>query len=173
MNARGKLLSSFENLKASFQQLINEKRWEEGKNETDKFVFKIDTEWTDFFWKHFRKNNTIDNSLMKFISTITMIRLSIEKKSDRISIISQLNDNYDSLKVSYISKETYDYIYQSFELYSKMEDFSLLSLNIPFYRHTPSKDFFNEIVSMDTNSSYTQKVYFYALTEYFLKNGIG
>lgn len=171
MNARGKLLSSFENLKASFQQLINEKRWEEGKNETDKFVFKIDTEWTDFFWKHFRKNNTIDNSLMKFISTITMIRLSIEKKSDRISIISQLNDNYDSLKVSYISKETYDYIYQSFELYSKMEDFSLLSLNIPFYRHTPSKDFFNEIVSMDTNSSYTQKVYFYALTEYFLKNG--
>ena len=51
-----------------------------------------------------------------------------------------------------------------------MEDFSRLSLNIPFYRHKPSKDFFTEIVSMDTNSSYTQKVYFYALTEYFLRN---
>lgn len=170
MNARGKLLSSFENFKASFQQLIDGEKWEDRKSEIDKFIFKMDTCWTDFFWKHFKNNNAIDNSLMKFISTTTMIRLSIEKRTDRISIISQLNDNYDSLKVSYISKETYNYIYQCFELYSKMEDFSRLSLNIPFYRHKPSKDFFTEIVSMDTNSSYTQKVYFYALTEYFLRN---
>lgn len=170
MNARGKLLSPFENFKASFEKQIEDNNWEKDKNQLEKFAFKIDTDWTDFFWKFFRKNNTIDNSLMKFMSTIVMIRTSIERKPDRLNLIYQLNDNYNSLKPINISDKSYEYIYNCFELYSKLDNFEEITIDIPFFRHSPTKDFFNEIVSMDTSSSYTQKVYFYALTEYLLKN---
>lgn len=170
MNARGKLLSSFENFKASFEKLIEDNSWENDKKQLNKFAFKIDTDWADFFWKYFRKNNTIDNSLMKFMSTIVMIRTSIERKQDRINLIYQLNDDYNSLKPAYISQKSYDYIYECFQLYCTLDKFDDLNISIPFFRHTPQKNFFDEVVSMETSSSYTQKVYFYALTEYLLKN---
>lgn len=170
MNARGKLLSPFENFKASFEKLIEDNGWEQDKEQLGKFAFKIDTDWTDFFWRHFRRNNAIDNSLMKFLSTIVMIRASIERIPDRINLISQLNDNYNSLKPSYISEETFDYIYRCFNFYCNLNNLDILNINIPFFRHTPMKNFFNEVVSMESSSSYTQKVYFYALTEYLLRN---
>lgn len=43
MNARGKLLSSFENFKASFQKRINDNKWDKEKEFQDTFAFKIDT----------------------------------------------------------------------------------------------------------------------------------
>lgn len=170
MNARGKLLSPFENFKASFEKKIEDLNWEQNREQLDKFAFKIDTDWTDYFWKHFRKNNTIDNSLMKFMSALIMVRTSLERKSDRIALISQLNDNYNSLKPIHISENSYNYIYSCFQLYTNIQNFEVLQLEIPFFRHTPMNNFFDEVVSMDASSSYTQKVYFYALTEYLLKN---
>ncbi|WP_336964095.1 DUF262 domain-containing protein [Chryseobacterium contaminans] len=171
MNARGKLLSPFENFKASFEKRIEDNNWEVDKLQLNKFAFKIDTDWTDYFWKHFRKNNTIDNSLMKFMSALIMVRASLERRADRIALIYQLNDNYNSLKPNHISEKSYEYIYSCFQLYSDFEDFEILKIDIPFYRHTPLQNFFDEVVSMDASSSYTQKVYFYALTEYLLRNG--
>lgn len=170
MNARGKLLSSFENFKASFEKQIEDNNWENHTNQLDKFAFKIDTDWTDYFWKNYRKNNSIDNSLMKFMSSIIMIRTSIERKADRIKNISQLNDDYNSLKPIHISEASFKYLHDCFDLYTTLQDIELLKIDIPFFRHTPKINFFDELVNMELTSSYTQKVYFFALTEYLLRN---
>src|SRR5690606_25293595 len=50
MNARGKLLTTFENFKATLEKKINDENWEENINYVEKFEYKIDTIWTDFFW---------------------------------------------------------------------------------------------------------------------------
>ena len=52
MNARGKLLSPFENFKASFQKRINDEKWDENKEFTETFAYRIDSIWTDLFWKN-------------------------------------------------------------------------------------------------------------------------
>ena len=170
MNARGKLLSPFENFKASFEDYIDSNDWEKDINEQDKFSFKIDTNWTDFFWNHFKKNNNIDDAFMKFISTLLMIRLSSERGSDRIGLISQLQEDYSQIKSNLISKETYEYIYNCFEIYSQQENFEKFEFPFTFWRHTPIKNFLSEVVHEEKNASYTQKVLFYAQTEYLLRN---
>ena len=48
MNARGKLLTSFENFKATFEKRINDEEWEKDIEYINKFERKIDTIWTDF-----------------------------------------------------------------------------------------------------------------------------
>lgn len=88
MNARGKLLSHFENFKASLQKIAQDKNWDGDHKLKDRFSFKIDTDWTDLFWSNFRIGDNIDDSLMRFISTIVMIKLASDKTvDDRITWI--------------------------------------------------------------------------------------
>jgi len=169
MNARGKLLSSFENFKAMFQKYINDNKWEEHKNPTELFSFKIDTKWTDYFWKHFKKNNSIDKALIRFISVIAMIRLSIERHSNRINIIQELNDNPNNVKPELFTEEGFQYLIKCFEIYDKVLNENIeLNLPYPLWRHKPQNSFLSNIVFEDS-VSYTQKVLFYAQTEYLLK----
>ncbi len=84
MNARGKVLTDFENFKARFEKYIKEKefekdlslteankeRWKELTEKT--FSHKIDTVWTDLFWKYRGEDNLVDNKFMKFIAGIAI-----------------------------------------------------------------------------------------------------
>lgn len=79
MNARGKALTEFENFKAQFEKYIKESNpdktdWEvECKDKpTETFSHKIDTIWTDLFWKYRGNDNLIDNEFIKFISGIAI-----------------------------------------------------------------------------------------------------
>lgn len=79
MNARGKALTEFENFKAQFEKYIKESNpdktdWEvEYKDKpTETFSHKIDTIWTDLFWKYRGNDNLIDNEFIKFISGIAI-----------------------------------------------------------------------------------------------------
>lgn len=74
MNARGIPLTDFENFKASFEQFIKEKGWEKALKDdpTERFAHKIDTVWTDLFWKYRNKDNKIDDAYIKFIAGIAM-----------------------------------------------------------------------------------------------------
>ena len=71
MNARGKALTEFENFKAKFEQYISKKKWEEGVTTTETFSHKIDTIWTDLFWRQDAVNR-IDDRFMKFIAGIAV-----------------------------------------------------------------------------------------------------
>ncbi|MEY8724663.1 DUF262 domain-containing protein [Bacteroides xylanisolvens] len=171
MNARGKLLSTFEKFKAGFQKYINSNKWEESHNPTDTFAFKIDTKWSDLFWANFSNKQSIDDSLVHFISTIAMIRHAIEKKEERINHITRLNDNPDSIRPELFSKDSFCYLKKCFDLYCNILESNIdLNLNLPLWRHKPSKDFLSQIVSENENISYTQKVLFYAQTEFLMYN---
>lgn len=84
MNARGKALTDFENFKARFEKHIKENEFEKDlslteankvqwKELTEKtFFHKIDTVWTDLFWKHRGNDNLVDNEFIKFIAGIAI-----------------------------------------------------------------------------------------------------
>lgn len=174
MNARGKLLTPFENFKAGLQKKAIDNKWEKKANHTEEFSFKIDTIWTDFFWTNFKKNNSVDTAHMRFIATIAMIRAVLEKSEERFQTVQKLNDHPESVKPLHFSKDAFDYLYNCYDLYRNIgADFDI-SINLPLWRHKPKKTVLAEIVFEDSQSqtggaSYTQKVLFYAQTEYLLK----
>lgn len=168
MNARGKLLTPFENFKASLERRIIENGFEIDMSHQNTFAFNIDTKWADYFWENYRsENNKIDDSIMNLFSSIVMLRLSIERKEGRIALIKALQDNPNNLKSDLISKETFQYLFKVLNLYSGND--LKIELVVNFFRHTPEKGFFNQIVDINQVSSYTSKILFFAQTEYLLK----
>lgn len=171
MNARGKLLTVFENFKALFQKEVNDNNWDSDKDFPNSFACKIDTEWTDLFWSH-RKENRIDDAFIRFISFVAMVRQTIERRDDRIKVIRDLQGKPDLVRVGMFTKEGYEYLYNILEIYSSVisqEDD--LSFNFPLWQHKPETDLFSALVYEGklNDASYTQKVLFYAQTEYLLK----
>lgn len=94
MNARGKALTDFENFKARFEKHIENNKWEvEGLNPVDTFSHKIDTVWTDLFWKHRGDDNSIDNEFINFLASI-----SINHYAEKIEIYKNEEEEKDVLK---------------------------------------------------------------------------
>lgn len=174
MNARGRLLTPFENLKAEIQDKAIKNNWEESKKENEKFCYKIDGIWTDFLWKYYNKNHSIDNAHMNFITALTMTKLPVGqllKGAERIDVIRRLNfTNTARDLINYIDQETFDYICETYALYSQLtENHGIPSLNIVLWRHAPEKDLLNQIL-LGSNTSYSHKVLFYAQTRYLMSN---
>jgi hypothetical protein len=182
MNARGKLLTPFENLKAGLQKESTDNKWETQIFILNRFSFKIDTVWTDYFWSHFKKNNSVDSAHMRFITAIIMNRIVIEKSAlkadERFQLMQRLNDNSDYVMPCHFTKESYLYLYKCYEVYCTTKDINdKLKLNFPLWRHQPKNSIISEIIYEDnvhsltqSDSSYTLKVLFYAQTEFLLRN---
>jgi len=169
MNARGKLLSPYENFKAMFQKHINDNGWEENVSFIDTFANKIDSTWTDIFWKH-RKKNSIDEAIIRFIASILMIRQSNRKTDDRLSVISKLQDNSSSVRANDFDADDFYYLCNSFDIYHKtFENNYDLDILFPLFQHKPDENIFSATVYEGQNASYSQKVLFYAQTEYLLR----
>jgi hypothetical protein len=85
MNSRGKPLTSFENFKAQFSELLSSKDTDFTDEKLDYenthvtfqeyFAFKIDSVWTDLFWNFVlqKKEGTVDDCLMNFFTYIAQI----------------------------------------------------------------------------------------------------
>lgn len=174
MNARGKLLTSFENFKAGVQKKINQNEWEKDLDFKESFLFKIDTKWADFFWNNFKKKNSTDDSQMNFIKTLLMISVALDNQLGPEDI-RRLQEDTSALNfANYVTKDSFDLIYKSYDAYAET-DVSNLSLNLDFWRHQSSDSLTSTIIIGDdesNSSSYTQKVLFYAQTEYIFKNSI-
>ncbi|MFJ5672363.1 DUF262 domain-containing protein [Bacillus safensis] len=171
MNARGKLLTSFENFKAGLQKKINFEQWERHTEFKETFLLKIDTEWADFFWANYRKKDSIDEAQMNFIITSTMISTALETNLTD-NVLRQINEDTSALNLlSYVNEKCFNYLYQCYEVYSKF-DLDRLKINFPMWRHQPRESILSTIMIGDDDSnksSYTQKVLFYAQTAYLLK----
>ncbi len=169
MNARGKLLSPFENFKASFQKYINDNKWDADKEFVDSFAYKIDSIWTDTFWEN-RIENRIDYSFIRFISTILMIRQTINKSEDRLTIISRLQDNPNTIKPNLFNESDFDYLCNCFDIYYHLHKDDIdVNLVFPVFQHKPDKTIFSAIVYESHNPTYSHKVLFFAQTEYLSK----
>lgn len=112
MNARGKGLTDFENFKARFEKHIkknvfekelelsenNKEKWKELTEKT--FSHRIDTVWTDLFWKHRGDDNIIDNKLIKFIAGI-----AISNYAQNLIILENSEDELNTRKILEKKKE--------------------------------------------------------------------
>ena len=164
MNARGKQLSNFENFKASLVKRMANEQWE-GRED---FSLKMDTTYTDLFWQYRGDQTVIDNEAMNFFAGMAMIAHALRDKSDH-KRIEELYHYPLLVTASDFSVGDFDLITEFLDLYSKPED---------FYIDTPlwDKDFkadsgktFFEVFVKDNASVYRQRVFFYALTQLFIK----
>lgn len=170
MNARGKLLSSFENFKASFQKHINDHLWEGDVDFVDSFALKIDTSWTDLFWNGDNHIN-VDSAFIRFIATTIMCRKSLSKADNRMSEIRKLQDNPNLVKPSMFDSESFEYLCKAFNKYYELKKNNVnLSIEFPLFQHKPDGDIFTAICFEANNASYTQKALFFAQTEFLLKS---
>lgn len=184
MNARGKLLTPFENFKAGLQKRIDEESWEGGIDLKESFGVKIDNDWTDFFWEYFRKNNTIDDAQIRYVAAIAMIMQSVERNSSseyRVDLINQLQDEPKSVRPSHFTKRGFDILVSTFNLYHEkvfLTEYLTDRLPFPMWRHKPKSSLLSMIVFEDNNFStvnrdsatYTQKVLFFAEAVYYRKS---
>ncbi|MBP0905586.1 DUF262 domain-containing protein [Mariniflexile gromovii] len=184
MNARGKLLTSFENFKAGFQKRIQDEGWEVKTNLENTFGVKIDNDWTDFFWDHFRTNNSVDNALIRFIATIAMIMQSVERSQStelRLELINTLQEEPSLVRPINFSKQGFDQLVKYFNIYNEyviLHNYEFMSFPFPMWRHTSKGSILSMNVLEDNtysalqrqSSTYTQKVLFFAQAQYFIKN---
>ena len=91
MNARGKQLTPFENFKANFIQFI-EKKFKEKKlkhpikgeiSYAGYFSYKIEKEWTDFFWAFRGNKKTIDDVFSNYFEFVTQMFFFIKYKNGK------------------------------------------------------------------------------------------
>lgn len=185
MNARGKQLTSFENFKAKFEQHIKGLSFTNAKvyslefekvkktvPEHEYFSFKIDTDWANLFWKY--KNDTskvFDDQLMNFLKVMATNYVASKDTTD--NSLRLLN-----------SRATL-----SFQIYKKtigclVPEFILQLIDTLDYLKN-GNDKIKNYLSNDTyinedelfekaianNLNYTERIRFYALYQYLLKNG--
>lgn len=212
MNARGKELTNFEHFKALFEKYIEKQKWEMGiTNPRLTFSHKIDTTWTDLFWKHRGNDNLVDNEFVNFISGIAInyyaknidiqenndqeliIRKELEEKAKGKSVTNEavkrerverkIADLFKSankiVPSDFYSKKAFDYLIQCFEIYSKHNNDLLLPDKLLLWDFCKSRKvkinnntevdntLFVEFIK-DTESTYKQRVLFYAQTQFLL-----
>ncbi|WP_424656805.1 DUF262 domain-containing protein [Capnocytophaga granulosa] len=167
MNARGKQLSKFENFKASLTKRIADEQWEKGKA----FSLKMDTTYTDLFWKYREEDKTvIDNEAMNFFAGMAMIAHALRDKSD--------HERIEELYHYPLHVTASDFSVGDFELITEFLDLYSNSKSEDFYIDTPlwDKDFkadsektFFKVFVKDNASVYRQRVFFYAVSYLFIK----
>ena len=168
MNARGKSLSSFENFKATFEKLIIDSKWEKPTQVENSFALKVDTVWMKMLWKH-RLNNSVDSAFMRLFSTALMIQLTLNKNVDRFRKLVLIQGDANRIRAHEFDKDGFLYLKKLLNVYQKyLSSENNLDLDFPFWQHLGKANIFETIVLQQTNPSYTQRVLFFAQTEYLL-----
>ena len=171
MNARGKALTTFENFKASFEKLIHDKGWEKRILLDRGFAFKVDTIWTDMLWKHRNQNNDVDKPFLRIFSTVLMISYAIGKSENRLAMISKIQRDSELIRAQYFTKGSYTYLVRVMDIYHSVYKKGIdLTLDFPFWQHLSTNNIFDTILNPFSTPSYTQKVLFFAQTEYLISN---
>ncbi len=184
MNARGKQLTSFENLKAQLAKLIKESDFNKNyqyelvtANATKKvdvelyFVTKVDTTWSDYFWDLKDANNNFDHKLLNlltFISLNELVVLNREQYDKAILALAELDSiSYYSLNHNHLLNE------ESLIKYIDTLDI-LCSKNdvlVRFFKETLFlQDIVKPVFTDKVKADYERRVIFYGIFKFILKN---
>jgi len=189
---------------------IIKKNWKELTEKT--FSHRIDTVWTDLFWKHRGDDNIIDNEIIKFIAGIAISnyaqnleifensedelntrKILEEKKEKNITdeavkrerierrITTLFNNPADVSPDDFITKGSFDYLKNCLNVYSKDKNDELFPANLSLWDFCITKkvkinsdteidnNLFIEFIK-ETETTYSQRVLFYAQTKYVLNS---
>lgn len=148
MNARGKLLTEFENFKANFSQYLK----------TIEEKSKLDNEWLDVFWNLEKRENSeiitenVDEKFFNFFKNITLNFYTETNEIDR-EFVNNYN-LFDTYEVVYRNKEYVSQIIKIFDGLIKFED---------------TENIFKDFLSTSVN--YLERLRFYSLCHFFIKFG--
>lgn len=191
MNARGKQLTSFENFKADLVGYIREQaednqEWNSLLDAKNGIPIKMDTTWTDIFWKNKSVDNKIDEIFYAFLNRFFLCELvcqteekveNLEKTNSSFSYL--YGDKGDDSKVKY--EDLCKYKYRNREI--PLTSFDFLKAILNNYTEDANK-YFPEWVKTDfqfiplylsnTISTLGQKerVVFLAVCQYLKKSKI-
>lgn len=120
MNARGKQLTDFENFKADLMGYIKAENIEVETDEKKRITHKLDTDWTDIFWKNKSPNHKIDEIYYAFINRLLLNCLIVNKveKNKYIYTAEKLEKENKLFKYLYGDKSNDSNVkYHGFDIY--------------------------------------------------------
>ncbi len=176
MNARGKLLTNYEKIKAELEKKIIELAWEKNIEEENKFYFKADRIWTDLFWNAFK--DSLDDAFLNFIAEIVIVEQTLQIKNleneigkNSIKKIQRIADNIENLSVDDVNEITFNRLKTILDLYSGNENVNKKP-KITLWDFCKEKDtLFSTICKVEDGAdvTYTVRSLFYAQTLYLEK----
>jgi len=185
MNARGKTLTSFENLKAELGKYIKQSTYNdnysfylehsEGEKNVDVetyLITKIDTEWTDYFWSlRDTKTNLFDDKLLNILSSISLNYLAIHRP-----------EHFDEIRDKFYKKDYLATFYQFKNLELLIEDVVIDYINFldflvlkdgPISVFLQSSQYFNKLelfqsIAFNANfkPNYVERIRYYGILKF-------
>lgn len=135
MNSRGKPLSTFENFKAQFEQLLEKQGFEE---DSEDFSLKVEQEWTDLLWEYRDEDYTIDRAFMRFFTFISSALFLKKFPHEKNSSI--FTNDFSKLKVLislYKEQENVTFLFNVLSLWKDKQDihqqFSAIFEELPLF----------------------------------------
>ena len=186
MNARGKALTNFENLKAD----IIEKLENTDGADTDYYAKKLDGDWTDFFWREAKENferinvsfdGRIDEIYYSFFNRFVLNKIircgNVEKSIAAANFASdkRKEDAQDSQKsiLKAFDKlygkggDDTDILYENFEIYDSFITTELLDkFNTVLNVYSKNKQLINEELNVFTNEDEDAKKNYSFIPQY-------
>jgi len=155
MNARGKPITPFEQIKATLSKYISDP---EDKS-------KLDNEWLDVFWKIANQekelvSKNVDNMFFTLLQNITLNFLA--EKNFLIEGKKQLPEFGDKDNLF----DYYDKVYTNPEKINQ-----LISILNGIVNYDDDSDYFSSIINLGRAATVHQRLRFYALMQFFIKIG--
>ena len=185
MNARGKPLNNFENLKAELGRYIekspfNDKYDYEIEHSSGKssvsveqyFVTRIDTIWTDYFWNLRTNGESFDDKLLNLLANVALLQ-AIRESHEKYDVASKKLMEKDS-EISF-------YKFNKLELLNEASIISYINiLDILVSKDELINPYFKDefIIEKEEitkkfftlNLTYQERIQFYAIFEFVIQN---
>ncbi|GAB3843235.1 DUF262 domain-containing protein [Hymenobacter jeollabukensis] len=117
MNARGKPLTDFENWKAEFDLLLQQKGWPELQTE---FGQKMDSSWTDLFWRHRREGAAVvDDVFEQYLHFLTRMLAYRSGESSRELTAGRLS--FEWFRRVYAERSTVEFLFRTLDFLASVQ----------------------------------------------------
>jgi hypothetical protein len=177
MNSRGKPLTKFENFKAQFTDLLNNKEFENEKLKLDGaevslkdyFAFRIDGDWINLFWDYHTRKTT-DTAMINFLTSTSELLFYIDNPKE-----NEFTFDLTTLARIYGKVHNVLFLIEAFDLLCKMRPLPIFFEQL-FYRKKPvitekvrlfgedSTDLFFKTISGESFNIKTRILFFAVLT---------